>query len=148
MPDPVLTDPQTSEIAEVVLVANTAAYLVRRLRETSVVQFLSQKHSAQELIAFAQRVVADQKERFSLSAAAQAYAAMVAATMRPGTEFSEALREQGTPNIRWGADVARQSQSSPSVSVQAILATSASPVHLMSTAPSGRPIGKLIEMGN
>ncbi len=148
MPDPVLTDAENSEVSDVVLLANTAAYLVRRLRQSGVVQALASRYSADELLSFAHLVVADHKERFTVSRAAQVYAAMVAATMRPGTEFSEAVLRQGTPAIRWASDVAQQSQWSTAVHSQTIVVTSASAVSSVSTAPSDRPIGELIIASN
>jgi hypothetical protein len=139
----VLNDQQTNEIAEIVVVANTPAYLARRLRENGIVVNLSRAHTAQALLQYAHTELAANRDRLTLAVAARAYAAIVAGMMRPSNEIATAHAELGTPNIRWAAELMHRSPGTPSTNTNTIvLADRLTSVSSRSSSPSAKPVGR------
>ena len=138
-----LTARQTDELSQIVIVANTAAYLGSRLRQHSIVGDLARNHSAPDLIGYAQEILAKHSENFSLAAAANVYAALVAATMRPGSEIIEAERRLGIPKVRWAPELMQLGKETPSANTQTVVfGGGALKVDVQSSPPDRKPIGR------
>ena len=130
------------EIAELVVVANTPAYLLRRLRENGIVAALARSYAATDLLKYAHALFETNKEHLTLTAASHVYAALVAAIMRPAPEFDDALRKVGVPSIRWATDFVRQAKETPSTNAQTIIVTDRiTAVSSHSAPPSSKPVG-------
>jgi hypothetical protein len=140
MSDPSLTAAQLTELSNIYLVANTPAYLFKRLRATQIVQTLAQKHTATELLTYARN--SSVSYRMSADQMARAYAALVAATLRPFDE-TRRIGEQEWPRMRWGQDIRSIAQSSPSNNASVARAVM-SPTITAKTVPSGPTGGRLI----
>lgn len=86
-------------ITKTFLVSNTPDYLYEELRGESAVQELSERESAEELIQTITGI--DQQDDRDLSDIAEAYAATVALTFKPGSKVLPLLDELTLESLKW-----------------------------------------------
>jgi hypothetical protein len=145
MPNPHLTDAQVAALADVCVVANTPAYLFKRLRDDAAVQELSKCASAAELLEYSHEAAAD-VEHLTLNKATEAYAALIAARLKPDAEFQAAITSLGAPRLRWAKELAQLSRGGPSTNTSTVVLSTGPYVTTTNSAPSTQPRGQLINL--
>ena len=147
MPNPRLTDQQVTALADICVVANTPAYLFKRFRDDTAVQELSKRASAVELLEYSHEAAAD-PEHLTLNKATEAYAALIAARLKPDAEFQTAITSLGAPRLRWAKEIAQLSRGGPSTNTSTVVLSTGPCVIAASSssAPSAQPQGQPIDL--
>ena len=94
-----MTEAQALELETTYVVANTPAYLYRKLRESDVVRQLAGEFNAEQLTALYHNLVAVPNR--TVSHVAQAYAMMVAMTLRDYAEWRPLIDGLDVSRLDW-----------------------------------------------
>lgn len=100
-----LTDQALRQLVRVYMVANTPAYLYRKLLSEESVAELAAANSVEQLIDFILRV--DESQERSVEDVAGAYGAVVALTLKDSQRVIEALEDVRLENLEWVEAVLR-----------------------------------------